>query len=140
MDELSDGDKSWHLGRAQGFLWGLAVYSGTINEAATILFPTTITRKVLPNPYMDGVHRGFCIGATLSPPYTRYGSLSDKARLKFEGSYWNLIDKSLELSNLSNIINHNFKDFLIRSGNDVIKSYPATKKETSEVLRRWFLK
>lgn len=54
----------------------------------------------------------------------------------FEGSYWDLIDKGVELSNLSNMVNHhNFKDFSIRSGNDVLKSYPVTKKETSEIVR-----
>ncbi|ALO28655.1 polymerase [Lone star tick rhabdovirus] len=140
-DLFSDGDKSWHIGRAQGFLWGLANYMDTLEEEAQVLFPTTIMRKVHPIPYMHGLHRGFSLGATLTPCFTRYGSLSEKARLKFEGCYWKLIESALLKSNLPNIINHlSFKSFLERTGSDIIKSYPATRLELTEVIRRWFLR
>ncbi|QBQ65046.1 polymerase [Xinjiang tick rhabdovirus] len=138
---LSPEEKSWEVGRAQGFLWGLAVYNNTTETEKDILFPTTVSKKVHPIPYMFGIHRGFSLGASLTPSYTRYGSLSEKARLKFEGSYWNIVDKAVNESNLPNIINQkSFQPILRRMGNDVIKSYPAAQCELVEVIRRWFLR
>ncbi|AJR16768.1 RNA polymerase [Zahedan rhabdovirus] len=140
-DEQENQLQSWYLGRAQGFLWGVAVYDNTTDEAATTLFPTSITRKVSPLVYMEGIARGFCLGATLTPLYTRYGSLSEKARLKFEGSYWDIVDRAVLMTNLSNMVNHSqFRPFLRRTGADIIKSYPALPLEVSDVLKRWFLK
>lgn len=135
----SGGLQSWYLVRAQFFLWVLASFNGTLEEARTTLFPTSITRKVKPLEYLEGLHRGFYLGATLVPLFRRYGSLSYKARWKFD--YWDLIESALERSNLLSMINHGrFGPFLSRSGGDVIKSYPATNDEMPEVLRRWFLK
>ncbi|AJR28545.1 polymerase [Bahia Grande virus] len=138
-DTLDVDQKSWHIGRAQGFLWGLNVFTKTTKEVEGDIFPTSITKKVEPENYMDGLHRGFCLGATLSPMYTRYGSLSRMARRKFEGAYWEIVDEAMK-TNLPNMIDHkNFKPFLRRTGGDLIKSYPARKEELVLVLKKWFL-
>ncbi|AJR28336.1 polymerase [Muir Springs virus] len=138
-ETLSTKDKSWHIGRAQGFLWGLNVFTKTTKEVEGDLFPTSITKKVDPENYMDGLHRGFCLGATLSPMYTRYGSLSRMARLKFEGAYWEIVDAAMKTNLPSMIDHHNFRPFLKRTGGDLIKSYPARKEELVLVLKKWFL-
>lgn len=139
-ESLEIESRSWHIGRAQGFLWGVNVFNKTEHEIVSDIFPTSITRKVSPLDYMEGLHRGFCLAATLLPMYKRYGSLSEKARLKFEGSYWDIVWKALSMTNLPNMINHKqFQPFLKRRGGDLIKSYPATKDELVLVLRKWFL-
>lgn len=137
---LSGEQQSWHLGRAQGFLWSLGVFDNTVDELEDALFPISITSKVMVPEYMRGLHRGFMLGAVFSPLYSRYGSLDTKARLRFQGAYWIIVSMALERSRLPDLLNHQrFAQFTSHYGPDVIKAYPAKRNELVEVLRKWFL-
>nr|ACZ81407.1 RNA polymerase [Moussa virus] len=137
---LKSDEKSWHLGRAQGFLWGLGMFADCLEEWEDILFPLSITNKVSVSGYMKGLHRGFLLGACLPPVYSRYGTLDTKAQLRFVGAYWAIITSALGQSKLPELINHKkFNRFTAHYGSSVIKSYPARKEELVGVLRKWFL-
>lgn len=138
--ELDDKNKSWQLGRAQGFLWGLSLFDNSTEEMENVLFPISITNKVCVNEYMYGLHRGFLLSSVFDPLYTRYGSLDKKAKLKFQGTYWLIVDSALKRSRLPHLLNNKrFNKFTSHYGSDVVKSYPAKHKELVEVLRKWFL-
>lgn len=140
-ESYSPMEQSYQLGKAQGFLWGLSVFDHKTQESQKLLFPTTITKRVYPSDYMNGLHRGFCLGAVFPPLVAYYSTLDDKATGRFQGSYINIVESALEKSGLVHIVAHGqFNEFTSTYGADVIKSYPAKKQELVEVVRKWFMR
>ncbi|AJR28474.1 polymerase [New Minto virus] len=139
-DDTTDQDKSWHIGRAQGFLWALSVFDGSTDELKDALFPVSITNKVCVWEYMHGLHRGLMLGSTFPPLFARYGSLDTKASLRFQGAYWNAVGQALEVSKLPDLLwNTRFAKFAAHYGASTIKSYPARKDELVSTLRQWLV-
>ncbi|AJR28559.1 polymerase [Connecticut virus] len=138
--EIPDNDKSWHLGRAQGFLWALSVFDGSTEELKDVLFPVSITSRVCVWEYMHGLHRGLMLGSVFPPLFARYGSLDTKAALRFQGAYWNATNEALERSKLPELLwNKRFAQFSAHYGASVIKSYPARRDELVSTLRQWLI-
>ncbi|AHL66985.1 polymerase [Long Island tick rhabdovirus] len=138
--DVPDTDKSWHLGRAQGFLWALSVFDGSTDELKDVLFPISITSRVCVWDYMHGLHRGLMLGSVFPPLFARYGSLDTKAALRFQGAYWNSINEALEKSKLPELLwNKRFAQFSAHYGASVIKSYPARRDELVSTLRQWLI-
>ncbi|AJR28510.1 polymerase [Sawgrass virus] len=139
-NDIPDNDKSWHLGRAQGFLWALSVFDGSTDELKDVLFPVSITNKVCVWEYMHGLHRGLMLGSVFPPLFARYGSLDTKASLRFQGAYWNAVTLALDQSKLPDLLwNKRFSQFSAHYGASVIKSYPARRDELVSTLRQWLI-
>ncbi|AOX47527.1 L protein [Gata virus] len=92
-DRLSVFDKSFHVGRAQGFLYGMLSYKKNQNANDSSLFPVVMRNKVLPAPYMIGLLDGLSRAGALACLSRRSVSELTKPRPTILGTVLHLIEK-----------------------------------------------
>ncbi|UYL94385.1 MAG: putative RNA-dependent RNA polymerase [Hattula rhabdovirus] len=92
---VSDREKSYHIGVAQGFLFGEWYNQNENQKKLDDLFPYTIHSKVIPKPYLKGIATGLARAGALS--------LVHRKSVSTQGHHWELLSSNF-WARLDNLI------------------------------------
>ncbi|AJR28401.1 polymerase [Klamath virus] len=142
--ELSLGDwdkvdpmaKSFHVGRAIGFVFADAVYSGSKLVEESSLFPNSIRMKLHPRPFYEGLLDGLLRGCSIHITHRRNVATLKRPRETLIGSLYYVTG---QLSNNAQFINlirdgplHNY---LLSKSHRTPPSYPLSKWDLGGIFR-----
>ncbi|WAD86935.1 polymerase [Tupavirus incomtus] len=133
---VPDPDKAFHVGRAIGFIFSDAVYSGSRLVEESSLFPNSIRHKLNPPDFYRGLLNGLLRGCAVHITHRRNVATLKRPRETLVGSYSFVLS---QLSNNSQFINlirdgvlHNY---LLAQSHRTPPSYPLSKWDLGGIFR-----
>lgn len=133
-DILSPEEKSYHVGVAQGFIFGDLIWGASSKAEDPALFPVTIAKKVYPDPYCKGLIVGMIRGGILSIAHQR----RLETVLKYHVFILGLVSLTIDhLGRNPNVVNMwrrgDFIHLFSQISHSIPKSYPAINRDISEL-------
>ncbi|QDZ59981.1 large protein [Harbour porpoise rhabdovirus] len=147
MPDLSQGDwnnvgfmeMSFHVGRAEGFLFGDLLLTGSNLSDQSSIFPLSIQRKVYPLEFFDGVIDGLIKSSALSTIHRRNFEHPSKFRSTFFGTLDYLVDQLTLNAPFCNLIRSGpLSDQLISVPHKVPPTYPLSQTDLGALGRNYF--
>nr|QNM37838.1 RNA dependent RNA polymerase [Insect mononegavirales virus 2] len=129
-------EQSYHIGKAEGFLFGDLTLTGNVQSEDRSLFPLVLKNKVIPQSYLFGVLRGLLMAGSLE--VLRRKSVEDLVKQKQAlfgiGAY--LIDKLSQNSGfLALVRSDRFTPILASVKQRVPPSYPLSSYDLGSLVR-----
>lgn len=140
-DLESDGQKSYHIGRIEGFLFGDLLLSGSHHVDDSSLFPLALQKRVNPEYYTNGVLDGLMRASSISVIYRRSITELNKPRATLLGTALYLIDRIGANPNLVNIWRfETFLNLFSSVQHKIPSSYPLNNNDLGLLGRNYMKK
>lgn len=136
---LDDREKSYHIGIAQGFMFG-DWYNQTENQKKLDdLFPYTINSKVIPQQYLQGIATGLLRAASLSLIH-RLSLCSSRQHWELiTANYWARLDNLTRNDSFLKIIsNHAIMAELMTVSHRISPSFPTNSRDLAVTITSYF--
>nr|QMP82265.1 RNA-dependent RNA polymerase [Hymenopteran rhabdo-related virus OKIAV8] len=137
---LSDVEKCYHIGRAQGYIYGDSVMSRSNLAEMTSMFPLSIAQRLIPEPFMEGLLDGLLRASSLHSLSRRSVMELKRPRASLLGLTIYLIESVSTHSGLINIWRaSSFISEFSRYPHRIPCSYPLSNSDLGS-MGRYYLK
>ncbi|UOX72924.1 RNA-dependent RNA polymerase [Wenzhou Myotis laniger tupavirus 1] len=135
---ITDQERSYHVGRAIGFVYADFVYSSTLTIEDSSLFPLSIRNNLHADFFYEGLLDGLIRGCAIHITHRRNVALLKKPRETLTGSIYFVITKlSLQTQFLTLVRLGPLNDFLLSRSHRTPPSYPLSKWDLGAVVRHY---
>nr|WAK77216.1 MAG: RNA-dependent RNA polymerase [Rhabdoviridae sp.] len=135
-ESLDAFDKSFHIGVAAGTNYAILLSDGDQSRSRAIMFPTSLARKLIPEPFLMGVLQGLLMGASYEVVYRRLVMWKREPGKALMGCCYHLINcLTQEESFISMTGLRHFQEVLLRLCHRVPPSYPASSKDLGLLVK-----
>lgn len=137
-DILSLNEQSYHIGVAQGALFGFLTSEGNTESAEGTLFPMTIGKRVRPHWFFMGLLKGILMAASYTAIYHRKAGMLLRPRYIVSGGALYLIQQLtsnsafLSIANLDHMVQE-----LGRVSHRIPPSYPTSGRDLGLLSRNY---
>ncbi|USL85426.1 MAG: RNA-dependent RNA polymerase [Dermacentor reticulatus rhabdovirus 1] len=126
-DALSTSEMCFHVGVAQGALYGFYCVDHDKRCSDTSLFPVSVLPYLNPTPYLLGVLKGIMMAASYDMIYRRSVVMSAEPRSALTSAAYYIIETLCRESSFISVLNKdNFLMVLTEEGHRVSPSYPSS--------------
>lgn len=137
-NHMDMSERSFHIGRAEGFLYAEMFLNKSSHVNDSSLFPLTIQNKVIPQCYIDGLIDGLARAGALSIVYRRSIAEHLKPFQSLIGMGIYLIGNLSQNPNLINIFRcHQFEALFASIPHKVPSSFPTNNADMSSLCRNY---
>lgn len=139
-DDLSLRDQCFHVGLAQGALFGFLSVEDDHEASDASLFPYSVLKGVLPHPYLSGVLQGIMMAAAYQAAFHRQATSLKNPTPVLRGAALFIIDRlSLQPAFQSLCNDSRVLSVLTNSRHKVPASYPPTAGDLGAVIKSYFV-
>ncbi|UYL95605.1 MAG: RNA-dependent RNA polymerase [Yushu Rhabd tick virus 2] len=126
-EALSASSRCFHVGVAQGALYGFYAVDSDKRRSDTSLFPISILPYLNPTPYLMGVLKGILMAASYNLVYRRSIVMMSEPRSALISAAYHIIESLCRESSFISVLNKdNFLMVLTEEGHRVAPSYPSS--------------
>ncbi|ADB88761.1 RNA polymerase, partial [Durham virus] len=137
-DRLCGEEKSYHIGRAIGFVFGDFVYGVSVKVEESSLFPVTLRYKLCPTGFYSGVIDGIFRACSLHVTHRRSIALFKKPRETVAGSVLFVVSRLTTSSPFLTLIREGpLHNYLLRFGHKTPPSYPLNQADLGSILKQY---
>ncbi|AAX47602.1 RNA polymerase [Tupaia virus] len=137
-EAISDAEKTYHVGRAIGFVFSDYAFSSSAQLEESSLFPLSIRNSLTPELFYEGLIDGLIRGCSIQITHRRNVALLKKPRETLVGSVFFAITKiTLNTPFLSLVRVGAIHDYIIRNSHRTPPSYPLSKWDLGGILRHY---
>nr|WAK77186.1 MAG: RNA-dependent RNA polymerase [Rhabdoviridae sp.] len=139
-DAVTPNPKSFHIGVAQGLMFGLLTVDRNPDANEGSLFPNIVGPNLLPGPYLAGILQGLYLSASYNVAYHRSSQQLKRPKELLQGSALKLIHHLSRHPGFSTMVSQpTLLDELKSVAHRVPSSYPPSKSDISHLIETYFI-
>ncbi|AID53192.1 large protein [Dolphin rhabdovirus] len=137
-NKISHAEMSFHVGKAQGFLYGDLLMTGNHLSDQSSLFPLSIQWRLKPQEFFDGLIDGLIKAAALSTIHRRNFDHPSKFRSTFFGTLDYIVDQLTLNAPFCNLVRSGPLSIQLSSvPHRIPPSYPLTQSDLGSLARNY---
>lgn len=139
-EALSAKEQSFHIGAAQGSVFGVLLTNQAKELDEGSLFPQTLVGRLIELPYLLGLLKGIESSAAYSSLLTRALVESKKGIMSYHGQVINVIRNISSNKSLLNLLNKGKFPQILRSvSHRITPSYPSSDVDLGDLVRTYLI-